>query len=446
MSASAPAPAQLDLITEPQHYHDAQRWGWFSVLTRQRADGGRLRQSSYPLRYLPDVTQAAPRDRDTYISQGEFAKPNRRVLNLTRIGLMFLDIDPVDGHHLDPDQWTMRLLMACRDEGIPAPSLIVFSGRGYHLKWLLSSPVPRQALPRWNLAQRNLVERFAYLGADANAKDASRVLRLEGTVNTRTGENCRVVWLDRDPSGNPLRHDFDSLFDELVDMPREELKETIRQRGQANPFRMVKGGRYGLRKFSQRTLAWDRLEDLRKLAAMRADNIEGQRMLFLHWCLNFMALAEPIKASHLHYEARTLAAELAPGWSYHDCDLSTQFAKAQAHARGETIEFNGQTYSPLYTPRNQTLIDAFQITADEERQLKTIISKAEAARRHAERERERRRKAGAIDRGEYLKSMATSTEQRRQVALKMRDEGLSQRAIAKELGVSQPLVARLLKG
>lgn len=441
MSAPVPAPAQLDLITEPQHYHDVQRWGWFSVLTRQRADGGRLRQSSYPLRYLPDVTQAAPRDRDTYISQGEFAKPNRRVLNLTRIGLMFLDIDPVDGHHLDPDQWAMRLLMACQDEGIPAPSLIVFSGRGYHLKWLLSSPVPRQALPRWNLAQRNLVERFAYLGADANAKDASRVLRLEGTVNTRTGENCRVVWIDRDPAtGSPLRHGFDGLFDELVDMPREELKETIRQRGQGNPFRMVKGGRYGLRKFSQRTLAWDRLEDLRRLAAMRADNLEGSRMLFLHWCLNFMALAEPIKASHLHYEARTLAAELAPGWSYHDCDLSTQYAKAKAHARGETIEFNGQTYSPLYTPRNQTLIDTFQITADEERQLKTIISKAEAARRHAERERERRRKAGAIDRGEYL----SQAEQRREEAQKLRAEGLSYRKIATAMGTSVSQVQRML--
>jgi hypothetical protein len=293
---------------------------------------------------------------------------------------------------------------------------------------------------RWNLAQRNLVERFEHLGADAGAKDASRVLRLEGTRNSKSGEVCRVVWEDRGTDGELARYGFDELFDELVDMPREALRETIKQREASRGLRVIKGGLHGLRKLSQRTLAWDRLEDLRTLAKMRAHSIEGQRMLFLHWSINFLALAEPIKASHLHYEARTLAAEIAPGWSYRDCDLSTQFAKAKAHARGEKVEFNGQMYSPLYTPRNATLIDTFQITDDEQLQLKTIISKAEAKRRDAERKREYRRKAGALDRGEYL----SQAEQRREEAQRLRNEGFSYRKIATAMETSVSQVQRML--
>jgi|TARA_R100001039_G_scaffold36926_2_gene34238 hypothetical protein len=445
MSALNPVPAQLDLISEPENYHDSERWGWFSVLARQSAEGGRLRQSSYRLNQLPSVIQAAPRDRDCYISQGEFSAPNRRVVNLARIGLLFLDIDPGPITHLDGDQWAMRCLMACKDEGIPAPSLIVFSGRGVHLKWLLSTPVPRQALIRWNLAQRNLVERFEYLGADAGAKDASRVLRLEGTRNSKSGEVCRVVWEDRGTDGDLVRYGFDELFDELVDMPREALKETIKQREASRGLKVIKGGLHGLRKLSQRTLAWDRLEDLRTLAKMRAHSIEGQRMLFLHWSINFLALAEPIKASHLHYEARTLAAELAPGWSYRDCDLSTQFAKAKAHAKGEKVEFNGRMHSPLYTPWNSTLINTFQITDDEQRQLKTIVSKAEAKRRDAERKREQRRKAGAIERNDYLRSMTATTEQRREVAFELREQGKTNKEIAEALSIHIKSVPRLLK-
>lgn len=443
---------QLDLINEPAAYHSTG-WGFFSVVTKHPTKGAS--QSSYPLSRLPDVLSVLPRDRDTYISQAEFQKPNRRVINLARVGLLFVDIDPGPATHLDGDQWAMRCLMACRDEGIPAPSLIVYSGRGVHLKWLLDQPLPRPALPRWNHAQKCLVQRLKHVGADAGARDASRVLRLTGTVNTKVDRVCQIVWEDRDhKDGELVRHSFDVLFDELADMPRRELEEEREARKneqearkkRRSQMRLVKGGKHGLRRLSDRQLAWDRLEDLRALANIRSSSIEGQRMLFLFWCTNFLALAAPIKAGHLHYEARVLASEIAPGWSYHDCDMGTVFRKAVAHARGEKIEHNGREYSPLYTPRNATLIDLLSITDEEQRLLKTIISKDEAARRHAERERQRRRIAGIAERGEYLKQTASTTERRRQAALEMRQQGKTNREIAEVMGIHAKSVPRLLRG
>lgn len=443
---------QLDLITEPSAYHSTD-WGFFSVVSKHPEKG--TSQSSYPLSLLPDVLSVLPRDRDTYISQSEFEKANRRVINLARVGLLFVDIDPGHATHLDGDQWAMRCLMACQDEGVPTPSLIVYSGCGVHLKWLLDRPVPRAALPRWNHAQKSLVKRLKHIGADPGARDASRVLRLTGTINTKVNRVCQIVWEDRDPKdGELIRYAFDVLFDEVSDMPRRdleaqrearELAREDRQKRRSN-LKVIKGGKYGLRRLSDRQLAWDRLEDLRSLASMRAENIEGQRMLFLFWTMNFLGLSAPIKAGHLHYEARVLAKEIAPGWSYKDCDLGTVFRKAVAHANGEKIEFNGREYSPLYTPRNETLIDLLSITEAEQRLLKTIISKEEAARRHAERERMRRRLAGMAERAEYLAQMASTTEQRRQAVLELRSRGLSQRAIAREMGITQQRVSKLLKG
>ena len=72
----------------------------------------------------------------------------------------------------------------------------------------------------------------------------------------------------------------------------------------------------------------------------------------------------------------------------------TLFSKAKAYEAGEKVSFGGKDYSPLYTPKNDTLINLFRITADEQKQLKTIVSQAEAAERHRKREEDRRRAAG----------------------------------------------------
>ncbi|MGP9655945.1 helix-turn-helix domain-containing protein [Halomonas sp. AOP35-4E-18] len=452
LGESTPA-GQMSLITEPASYHESSKWGFFSVVSRDPHRG--MRQKSYPLRLLPEVLSAVPRDRDTYISQAEFTRPNRRVVNLARVGLMFVDIDPGPITHLDGEQWAMRCLMACKDEGVPAPSIIISSGRGVHMKWLLDRPLPRAAMPRWNHAQKCLVKRFEHIGADAGARDASRVLRLEGTRNQKSDRLCRVVWEDRDPCDRELvRHSFDVLFDELVDVPRhiyeaqQDAAETARRERQKHceSFTLVRGGKYGLRRLGDRQLAWDRLEDLRILASMRAGHIEGSRMLFLFWCTNFLALAQPTKANTLHYEARSIAREIAPGWTYQDCDLGTTFRRAKAYAEGEKVEFNGRQYPPLYTPRNDTLIQALGITDAEQHQLKTIISKGEAAARHADRETLRRRLAGVAKRSEYLANVASTTEKRRQTALKMREEGKTNRDIAEAFSIHPKSVSRLLRG
>lgn len=142
----------------------------------------------------------------------------------------------------------------------------------------------------------------------------------------------------------------------------------------------------------------------------------------------------------MYHEAAALARELDPQWNSRSKELMTLFSKAKAYEAGEKISFGGKDYAPLYTPRNDTLINLFGITTHEQRQLKTIVSQAEAAERHRKREECRRRASGAVDRETYLEA----ANSKQAMAQSLRREGLSVRAIAKQMAVSVMAVSRYI--
>lgn len=396
---------QLDLFSsseEAEFYHDTSRHGFFSLLVS--ASNGRKKQDSYRLSQMPLVLETLDVNRDTWLSQAEFLKPNRRIVNLARIGLLFVDIDTYRedwATGLSPEQQVNEVLFFCSEEGIPAPSLLVFSGRGLQAKWLLEGTIPRQALPRWNACQRHLVNKLSFLGADPRAKDASRVLRLINTVNSRSKEICRVVHVENTPgrSDSPVQYSFEYLAECLLPLSRKEMEE---QRKIKKKFKLIYGNRNcNLKAFSSRKLAWDRLEDLRFLANLRGGVADNQKTQHLFWCLNFLLLSGATNSRLMYYEAAALAKEVNPSWNYRSQELMSLYAKAKEYEAGEKVEYGGRTFPPLYTPKNDTLINLFKITDQEQQNLKTIISKDIARERHRKRERERRRKAGAVDREVY---------------------------------------------
>jgi len=399
--------AQLRLFSptdEAGCYHDTARQGFFSLLIATGEHNDK-KQDSYRLSLMPTVLSHLDHSRDTWLSQAEFIKPNRRVVNLARIGLLFADLDTYRepwAAGRSPEQLAAAVLYRCQEEGIPAPSLLVYSGRGLQAKWLLDGTLPRAALPRWNACQRHLIDRLAGLGADPAAKDASRVLRLVNTVNSKSGEVCRVVHVQHGPDGEPLRYGFEYLAETLLPVARLDIEADRKARADRRQLKLLPGGKTGnLRGFSGRQLAWDRLEDLRRLAEIRGGVNDGQRMTHLFWRLNFLLLSGATHSGQMYHEAAALARELDPQWSYRSAELMTLYGKAKAHEAGEKIEFNGKQLSPLYTPKNDTLISLFGISDDEQRQLRTLVSQDVARERDKERHTARRRAAGAVDRATY---------------------------------------------
>jgi hypothetical protein len=118
--------------------------------------------------------------------------------------------------------------------------------------------------------------------------------------------------------------------------------------------------------------------------------------------------------------------------------MSTVFARADAAARGELIQWDDKLVDPRYRFRNDTLIERLQITSDEMKHLATIIDSDECRRRDRERKRQSRENAGAMKRSEYL-AQANEKKLRAQA---LKEQGLSFRQIAARLGVGVASVSR----
>lgn len=436
---------------EAQLYHpDGDRHGFFSLLYGAH----KKTQRSYPLSQMHQVLRLVDYTRDTWISQAEFAVPNRRVVNLARVGLLFVDLDTYNSPILQERNVQQQIATVhhwCADRGIPYPSLVVFSGRGLQLKWFLDTALPRAALPRWNACQKALVEALEPLGADRQARDASRVLRLVESVHSKAGQRVQVVDV-QGTADEPARYDFEHLAEILLPYTRHELQALRAQREAQKAARQTRLQLVGdnrradkFKGYNGRALAWARLEDLRTLGQLRGGWVEQSgaslRTTALHWQLNFLCLSGAVNTSTFQHEAKELAKQLDPSWQFSIDELGTLRKKAQAYAAGQQIEFGGRQWPALYTPKNQTLIDIFGISTEEQRKLRTIITSDLARERNTEREREKRRAAGVQERSAYL---ATINDRRAQIK-QLKAAGHSAAAIAKQLGVTTRTVFNALK-
>lgn len=432
----------LSLFDENDLIHSPDRIGYFSVL--RKYPDRKPSQRSYVLSMLPEVLRALGDTPDCYISQGEFRRPNRRTVNLLRIGVCWVDLDyyKVVRDFRTPYHLVEAFLDHCNDVGLPLPSIMIDSGRGVYAKWILDRPVPAVALPRWNAVQRLLLARIEGFGEDSNAADASRVLRIMGTVNSKNGRPVSVLW----ENSVQLTYDFEDLATEVLPLSREEYRQKWRAENQKltvkqqqlfkeNEKRREVDRRVVRRLFNPYTLNWNRLVDLRKLVDLRAwesppkgwqDNFLFKAACFLSWS---------IKPPRLHHEMEQLAFEFAPHWTIQEVRgvLSPTLKRAQQAADGEFIKHEDKLHDPRYRWSNLRLIEELAITPSEQCHMLTIIGKDEKNRR-------RREKDHDMTREEYESRSADRCSEARQ----LREQGLSIRKIATVMQISKSQVQRYL--
>lgn len=145
---------------------------------------GRWRQRFWPTGELEAVAAFAVDQatrHDVYVGVLPRARRGGRRRDLPETGTVaWVDLDRADAP------------TALETDGLPAPSLVVASGSAGHLHpyWRLPEPVDLDVLEQLNggLAAR--------VGGDLHAGDASRILRLAGTLNYKPPHPTRVV-IDR---------------------------------------------------------------------------------------------------------------------------------------------------------------------------------------------------------------------------------------------------------
>lgn len=92
----------------------------------------------------------------------------------------------------------LSLLLEVGKHGIPLPNFVIDSGNGYHFLWYhfdLLNTIKTPTVAEWKQKEEELIEKLKDLGADPQVKDPSRILRLPGSINQRSGRKCQVIWI-----------------------------------------------------------------------------------------------------------------------------------------------------------------------------------------------------------------------------------------------------------
>lgn len=142
-------------------------------------DGERSREFYSDLSRLERDAQTIAQVADVYIgiaTRRDHTSGKKE--NLAWINAYFAELDAGPGKpYADAEE-----IMAALDTFTPAPDKRVLSGAGVHAYWLLETPIPLQTpyhIAEYEQITRGLQQR---LQADKGTWDASRILRLPGTL------------------------------------------------------------------------------------------------------------------------------------------------------------------------------------------------------------------------------------------------------------------------
>jgi hypothetical protein len=109
---------------------------------------------------------------------------------------LWVDLDPLDGAELNLERQEMLALLTDRlPQGLPEPTWIIDSGRGYWAFWKLRTPRPVDGVGPRTIDVENYgrgIEK-AFPGRGDDCRNIDRVARLPGTINQRTGRRAWVV-------------------------------------------------------------------------------------------------------------------------------------------------------------------------------------------------------------------------------------------------------------
>ena len=369
--------------------------GW---ITRSCIDENGYSQWHY--KYL-ELKETDLTGENIYITLNTFYKPCRRLECIKELNFVYIDLDYYKTKYTK-EQVIMNLESNYFNKIIPATNYIIDSGRGLALLWNINK-VPSQALPLWKAIQEYLYHQLKEFGADRQALDATRVLRVPGSINSKSKTVVSII------------DEYDYIYD-LREIQKEylpELKPKEKKKGRPKKVNYV---------YRERSLYFARIQDITKLCELREYDLRGHREIILFLYRYYLcSFTEDVQ------KALEDVLELNSMFIYPLKEK--EVIRATRSAEKCYLDKNKE-----YKYKNDTLIELLEITEYEETKMSTIISKNEYKRRNNEynkkKYQEKLKEEGKLSKKEEVKV-------RREKIKDLLAEGLSQKEIYSLLKISK---------
>lgn len=381
-----------------------------------------------------NIFKALGLDLDTYMSVNSFYVPKRSSECVRCINSLYVDIDDHTNNKVNMDSVLYFLEEDFFNREIPEPNLVIKTGRGLALYWILEN-LPKQGLPLWTLIQEQLYKKvkgiedyIKDIAVDSATLDVSRVLRIPGSKNTKSNTLAKIYSY----SNEKYR------LDEIVQGYFPEL-EVIKENKKKNKTKLTNSQKKIVYFYSVYNLHYSRLMDIVKLQQLREGKCKGQRELicFLYRYYNCLYVKDYELAAQNTLEFNNNFKEPL---SYAEVLKATKRAEEayEEWLKNEPVVKNGRIYKRGgYNYTNKKLIELLQITPWEQKQLQTIISKEEKYKRNNIKRTPRNEKG--------LTMREQSKAEKVQAVKHLYNQGYKQCEIAEQLGVAKSLVSMYLK-
>lgn len=334
--------------------------------------------------------------------------------HVARLKFLYVDLDiyKSDWSQYTPDQILMQLESEYFDRKIPAPSYVINSGRGMYLLWRINEHVNAQ--PRWEKVQRYLHSQLHNFGADrAVVTDTARVLRIPGSINSKSGSRVSIMETYNTTYTYTLYEIMQEYMqdDVIVHKYFSKKKKSIKSEKHNKIIYMN----------TPYSLYTARINDLEHLLLTYRDKVGAMRenILFLYRYYSLCITED---------KEKSLNATIRLNKQLHNPLDEMEVIKATASA--EKYYDNNKAFQIS----NGKLIEFLNISEEEMKDMRSIISSNEKMKRKA-----------ARDRKAYLRKLAEKGEQTKEFKIKVRlkaiyeliEQGKSQSEICKELNISK---------
>ena len=385
--------------------------------------------------HLREIVEIQQGKEDIYMNVNTTYKPFRVVENIRQFRALYIDLDLKQGDFKTSSVYEVFWL--AYEGKIPRPTMVVDSGRGIHLYWRVQN-APYGALNTWQQLEDYLYYNLKHLGADLRAIDGARVLRLPGTINSRNKKRCEVIYVD-----NKTTYTMYDLREQYLDY------KNYKEKGKQLEFTQVKKAKSKVINnafFNSYSLHMERAADLITLVELRKYNVTGYRNMIIHCYAYWRGLivrdeeqlykevlnlnnsfTEPLKENEIKSVCKTILKKV---------DLFITYENELRIGLKPKLP-RGTKDKPGYWYKNQTLIERLDITEEEQRNLKTIIGKKIKYEKNNLRRTPRNEK-GLTKKQQELQELKVKV-------LELKDQNLSNRAIAKLLNKSEGTIRNILK-